>query len=415
MGAQTSPTLPYPHTPTLTVAVEPLPSSTPIKPPELTGLARVWADLVASGWHEAILRYASHGLLLVVLAAAIWARQLNLGFVEVLAAKASLQNTGSLLPAATPVPLPGSGDSNGFSGPPPAEPTLVVAGATDGQVARLADVHTLIPTRGRSDVVIYTVQPGDTLFGIAERYGLKPETVLWGNYFTLRDDPHSLVPGQALNILPVDGTYHYVTADNTLDLEKVAAFYQVDPQAILDWGPNGLDPNNPVLVPNTYLVVPGGQRELQSWVVPTITRDQVATAGTNFGQCPGGYSGAVGSGFFVWPANHHFLSGYDYTSIHRGLDIDTDLGDPIYAVDNGVVVYAGPNSRGYGNMVMIDHGNGWQSLYAHLSQWNVECGQSVFQTNLIGLSGSTGNSSGPHLHFELRFNGATVSPWTVLP
>jgi murein DD-endopeptidase MepM/ murein hydrolase activator NlpD len=150
-------------------------------------------------------------------------------------------------------------------------------------------------------------------------------------------------------------------------------------------------------------------------VVPTITREQVTTAATNFGQCPGGYSGALGSGFFIWPANNHFLSGYDYTSIHRGLDIDTDLNDPIYAVDNGVVVYAGPNSRGYGNMVVIDHGNGWQSLYAHLNQWNVACGQSVFQTNLIGLAGSTGNSSGPHLHFELRYNGSHVNPWTVLP
>lgn len=381
--------------------------------PEPAGLARIWADLVASGWHEAILRYATHGLLLAVLVAALWARQVNLGFLYVLAEKASLQNSGTLPPVATLEAELAAGDSGGNASMPDAAPTLTLD--KDGQVSRLADVHTLIPTRGRSEVVVYTVQPGDTLFGIAERYALKPETILWGNYFTLRDDPHSLVPGQALNILPVDGTYHFVTEDNTQSVEQLAAFYQVEPEAILDWAPNGLDPSDPVLVPNTYLVVPGGQRELQSWVVPTITRDQVSTAATNFGQCPGGYSGAVGSGFFVWPANNHFLSGYDYTGIHRGLDIDTDLNAPIYAVDNGVVVYAGPNSRGYGNMVVLDHGTGWQSLYAHLNQWNVACGQSVFQTNLIGLAGSTGNSSGPHLHFELRFNGAHVNPWTVLP
>jgi murein DD-endopeptidase MepM/ murein hydrolase activator NlpD len=400
------------------LAADSLPSTTPSDPPELTGLARIWADLVASGWHEAVLRYASHGLLLVVLAAAIGARQINLGFVDVLAEKASLNNASALVPVATALPEQeggGSGSGGEFSGPPPSEAALAAPGDDNGQVSRLADVHTLIPTRGRSEVVIYTVEPGDTLFGIAERYGLKPETVLWGNYFTLRDDPHSLDPGQELNILPVDGTYHFVTADSTLDLAEVAEFYRVEAQAILDWSANGLDPNDPVLVPNTYLVVPGGQRELQSWVVPTITRDQVSTAATNFGQCPGGYSGAVGSGFFIWPANNHFLSGYNYTGIHRGLDIDTDLNDPIYAVDNGVVVYAGPNSRGYGNMVVIDHGTGWQSLYAHLNQWNVACGQSVFQTNLIGLAGSTGNSSGPHLHFELRYNGTHVDPWTVLP
>ncbi len=390
------------------MTAEPLLPADTTAPPELTGLARIWADLVASGWHEAILRYASHGLLLAVLALAIWARQVNLGFVDILAEKASLRNTGTLAPVATPLPLSGGED---LSALPPSEPTLPAD--EGGQVSRLADVHTLIPTRGRSEVIVYTVQAGDTLFGIAERYGLKPETVLWGNYFTLKDDPHSLVPGQALNILPVDGTYHFVTEGNTL--EKVADFYQVTPQVILDWTGNNLDSNDPTLAPNTYLVVPGGQRELQSWVVPTITRAQVTTAATSFGQCPGGYSGAVGSGFFIWPSANQFLSGYDFTGIHRGLDIKARLGDPLYAVDNGVVVYAGPNSRGYGNLVVIDHGTGWQSVYAHLSQWNVECGQSVYQTNVIGLAGSTGNSSGPHLHFELRYNGSHVNPWTVLP
>ncbi len=394
--------LAHPHTHTLTLTAEPLlPTDTPA--PELSGLARIWADLVASGWHEAILRYASHGLLLAVLALALWARQVNLGFVDLLAEKASLDNTVALAPVTTPLPPTGGDD---LAALPPSEAT---AAAADGsQVSRLADVHTLIPTRGRSEVIVYTVQSGDTLFGIAERYGLKPETVLWGNYFTLKDDPHSLVPGQALNILPVDGTYHFVTEGNTL--QKVADFYLVAPQVILDWTGNNLDPNEPTLAPNTYLVVPGGQRELQSWVVPTITRNQVTTAATSFGQCPGGYSGAVGSGFFIWPGANHFLSGYDFTAIHRGLDIKARLGDPLYAVDNGVVVYAGPNSRGYGNLVVIDHGAGWQSVYAHLSQWNVECGQSVYQTNVIGLAGSTGNSSGPHLHFELMYNGIRGNP-----
>jgi murein DD-endopeptidase MepM/ murein hydrolase activator NlpD len=395
------------------MAAESLPSS---EPPELTGLARVWADLVASGWHEAVLRFASHVVLLVVLAGAIWARQLNLGLVDDIASRASLRNGGDLVPAGMggPDPEPASGIdvlAGGAALLPADEPVRPVA--EDGRIARRADVHTLIPTRGRAEVLTYTVQSGDTLFGIAERYGLKPETVLWGNYFTLRDDPHSLRPGQILNILPVDGTYHYVTEGN--NIEQVAAFYRVSPQDILDWGSNQLDPDNPVLVPDTYLVIPGGQRELQSWVVPTITRTAVTTAATNFGQCPGGYSGAVGTGFFVWPADSRQLSGYDFTAIHRGLDIRAPLGAPIYASDSGVVVYAGPNDRGYGNLVVIDHGNGWQTVYAHLSQWNVVCGQSVFQGNLVGLSGSTGNSSGPHLHFEVRFNGAHINPWTVLP
>ncbi len=79
------------------------------------------------------------------------------------------------------------------------------------------------------------------------------------------------------------------------------------------------------------------------------------------------------------------------------------------------MVWAGPNNYGYGNMVIIDHGNGWQSLYAHLSQWNVNCGQSILQGQVLGLAGSTGRSSGPHLHLETAYNGVRVNPWSVLP
>ncbi len=391
------------------MTAEPLPSKH-----ESSGLARVWADLVASGWRDSVLRYATHGVLLLVLIAAIWARGLNLGFVDWLAARATLHPAGGASaqtagdPGATPAPqidtvsgllLPASGPG-GQTG-------------DNSQVARLADSHTQIPTRGRSEVITYTVSPGDTLFGIADKFGLKPETVLWGNYFVLKDDPHLLFPRQVLNILPVDGTYHLVTKDNTLD--KVATFYGVTAQAIIDWPGNELDAQNPVLVPGSHLVIPGGHRELTAWQVPTIKRTDKTTAATNVGQCPGGYSGAVGTGTFVWPANSHTLSGYDYTAIHHGLDIRAHLGDPIYATDSGVIVWAGPNAYGYGNLIVIDHGNGWQSVYGHLSQWNVDCGQSVFQGNLIGLAGSTGNSSGPHLHFEVHYKGGSVNPWTVLP
>jgi LysM repeat protein len=384
------------------------------EPAAPTGLARIWADLVAAGWREPVLRYATHGVLLLVLVAAIWARGLNLGFIEWLSARATLNPAGAANtlaasdPGATPAP-----QNDTVAG------MVLPAGGPDGQsgansqVARLADSHTQIPTRGRSEVISYTVSPGDTLFGIADKFGLKPETILWGNYFVLKDDPHLLFPRQVLNILPVDGTYHLVTKDNTLD--KIAKFYGVTPQAILDWPGNNLDAQNPVLVVGSYLVVPGGHRELTSWQVPTIKRTDKANTATNYGQCPGGYSGAVGTGSFVWPANSHTLSGYDYTAIHHGLDIRAHLGDPIYATDSGVIVYAGPNSFGYGNLLVIDHGNGWQSVYGHLSQWNVDCGQSVYQGNLIGLAGSTGNSSGPHLHFEIRYKGGYVNPWTVLP
>jgi len=393
------------------LSVEPIPSEQPTPPSEPNALARIWADLVTAGWAEAVRRYATHGLLLLVLAAAIGARQVDFGFLEQWAAKAAVNpgGEGAEVPAGpTPTPTPGLPDAIEATLPAP-----TVEAAASGPIERLAEVHTLIPTRGRAEVITYTVKLGDTLFGIAENFGLRPETVLWGNYFVLQDDPHSLIPGQVLNILPVDGTYHFVVEGNTL--AQVARFYEVEPEAITDWGSNNLDPDAPVLTPNTYLVVPGGRRELQSWEVPTITRETTATAANNFGQCPGGYSGAVGTGFFVWPADNHFLSGYDFTDIHHGLDIKAGLGAPLYASDSGVIVYAGPNDFGYGNLVVIDHGNGWQTVYAHLSQWNVVCGESVFQGNVIGLAGSTGRSSGPHLHFEVRYRGSYVNPWSVLP
>ena len=89
---------------------------------------------------------------------------------------------------------------------------------------------------------------------------------------------------------------------------------------------------------------------------------------------------------------------------------------PIYAADNGVIVYAGWNDWGYGNVVVIDHDGGWQTLYAHMSVLNVGCGQSVYQGDVIGYFGSTGNSSGPHLHFEmLNESYGKVNPWNFLP
>ena len=110
-------------------------------------------------------------------------------------------------------------------------------------------------------------------------------------------------------------------------------------------------------------------------------------------------------------ASSRQISGYYYApGVHPAVDIGGSVGNAIYATDNGVVVYAGWSDYGYGYLIVIDHGNGWQSAYAHLSAVGVSCGQSVFQGTQIGGLGSTGNSSGPHLHFELVYNGTKVNP-----
>lgn len=294
---------------------------------------------------------------------------------------------------------------------------------TYGGVPRLAQERTIIPSRPRQEIVKYTVLEGDTIFGIAEKFGLKPETILWGNYYVLLDDPHALKPGQELNILPVDGTYHEWQLGEGLN--GVARGYNVTPEDIINYPGNNLelatigDFASPNIQPGTWLIVPGGRREFISWSAPLgITRENPATARVmGSGACDPVSGGAVGFGTFVWPANKHYISGFDYSpsTNHWGLDIAGNEGEGVYATDAGVIVYAGWNDYGYGNMVMVDHGNGFQSLYAHMSAFNVVCGQSVGQGDVIGAIGNTGRSSGSHLHFEIRAISSWVNPWDVLP
>ncbi len=282
-------------------------------------------------------------------------------------------------------------------------------------LTRRVNPHTLIPSRARQEVITYTVRPGDTLFGISEKYGITPETVLWGNP-VLKDDPHLLRAGQELLISPITGVLRVVYSDDTI--EGLATAYRANADDILYWPGNHLDPDNPVLVEDTILVIPGGERDFVQWTVPRITRAQRSPlpTGAGPGACAGGYSGgAVGSGSFIWPAANRYLSGFNYSSYHRGIDIATAHGVPIYAADSGVVMFAGWSNWGFGYMVVLDHGNGWQTLYSHLSQWNVGCGQSVYQGNVVGLAGSTGNSTGPHLHFEMNYQGSRPNPWNYLP
>ena len=289
-------------------------------------------------------------------------------------------------------------------------------------INRITTLHTTLPSRSRFEVSIYRVKPGDTLFGIAEKFGLKPETLLWGNQMILADNPHNLRPDQELNILPVDGTYYRWQAGDGLN--GVAKFFDVKPEDIVSWPGNHLDATSvgdftrPNIEAGKWLVVPGGTRAFVTWSAPDIPRDNPSVAKVlGPGACESIPEGGIGSGAFIWPANNHFLSGYDWSpsTNHAGIDIDGETGDPIYSVDTGVIVYAGWNNWGYGNVVVISHGNGWQTLYAHLNSINVACGQSVIQGSIIAAMGETGNASGSHLHFEMMYNGTKVNPWDYLP
>ena len=287
-------------------------------------------------------------------------------------------------------------------------------------IPRFAQLTTTIPTRPRVEVTTYTVQPGDNLFMIAEKFGLKPETVLWGNFDVLQDNPQFLRPDQELNILPIDGTYYQWTEGD--NLTTVATFFGVAPDAILEYPGNRFDladvsgESSPIAA-GTWLIVPGGQRELRDWGPPAITRNNPASAAYyGSGSCGQIYQGAIGTNTFIWPTVSRTISGYDYNpNIHPGLDIAGPEGNSVFATDSGVVVYAGWSEYGYGYLIVLDHGTGWQSAYAHLSAVGVGCGQSVAQGTVIGAVGNTGNSTGAHLHFELRSElYGKVNPWDYL-
>jgi murein DD-endopeptidase MepM/ murein hydrolase activator NlpD len=300
---------------------------------------------------------------------------------------------------------------------------MQVAFSVDG-VPPQAVFHTTIPSRPRIEVVKYTVQKGDSIFSIADKYGLKPTSILFGNYEILKDSPDFLKPGQQLNILPQDGTYYQWQGSE--NLSKVAQVFGVDPEAIINFPGNHLDQDtvgdlsHPNIPGGTWLIIPGGMREFTSWTAPAqLVRSNPSTHVWGAGVCSGINYVQVGYGAFIYPTTEHWLSGTPFTpSIrHFGVDFAGAQGNGVFAADAGTIVYSGWNDWGYGNLVIIDHGNGWQSLYAHLSQINVGCGQNVGQGDLIGLVGMTGGTStGPHLHFELMNSVfGYINPLDYLP
>jgi murein DD-endopeptidase MepM/ murein hydrolase activator NlpD len=265
-------------------------------------------------------------------------------------------------------------------------------------VSRLADGHTRIPFRTRRNIIVYNVQAGDTVQGIAASFGLKPETLMWANP-AIEDLPDLLRIGQEVVILPIDGVYHTVAAGDTL--ESIAAKYVVDVAAITgaanEW--NGLQPPNYTITPGTRLIVAGGTKPYVPKLVTAYT-----------GPIP---SGARGTGRFQWPVIGRITQDYWYG--HRALDIAAPTGSGVYAADAGFISFVGWTDVGYGYLIRVDHGNGFATWYGHLSGFNVVLGQAVKRGDLIGYVGSTGNSSGPHLHFEIRTGEGLVNPRFYLP
>lgn len=377
-----------------------------IEEPEPSLVSSIWESITHSGLRTPVMRYAGHFLILLVVALGAWLARSSI--LELLPAQIRINPTVQVLS-----PTPAS-----------RETAILPSSSADRQnafISRSINFKTFLPDQPRSEVIIYTVTSGDTLFGIAQKFNLKPETLFWSNQKILKDDPDLLMPGMELFILPVDGVYHQWQEGNRLDV--IAERYKVDMVDIISWPGNHLDsnidPKNPGIPAGAWLVIPGGSREFVQWQVPILRRtDKMKWAWGGEGACQGPYlSSAQGSGYFIWPTASHITSwGNPYADWHHAIDIQISLGDAIYASDSGVVVFSGWSSWGYGNLIVIDHGNEWQTVYAHLSVVQVGCGADVMQGQVIGAGGSTGNSTGPHLHFEMQ-NASLgyVNPLNYLP
>ena len=260
-----------------------------------------------------------------------------------------------------------------------------------------SQMNTIISEKARDKIIEYSVNEGDTVSSIAEKFGISVDTVLWQNGLGPKD---RIKEGQSLQILPVTGISHKVVKGDTV--YSIAKKYDTSPQAIVDFPFNSfVNDETFELAIGQVIIVPDGVKPAERQVSPRI-RQLTPDAGT-----------VVASGQFVWPASGQISQNFAW--YHKGVDIANRAMPPIVAADSGKVIVAGwPDNYGYGNRVVIDHGNGYRTLYGHLSQIYVVNGQTVQRGAAIGKMGSTGRSTGIHLHFEVIKNGSYLSPLGVL-
>ena len=246
-----------------------------VEEPETPLGTAIWESITHSGLRAPVMRYAGHFLILLVVAGGAWLARSSI--LDMLPAQIQInpsleaQTPTASIRVAAALPASSDGDPNAF-------------------ISRSINFKTFLPDQPRSDVVTYTVTSGDTLFGIAQKFNLKPETLFWSNQNTLKDNPDLLMPGMELYILPVDGVYYQWQEGNRLDV--IAERFKVNLVDIISWPGNKLewnvDPKNPGIPAGTWLVIPGGSREFVQWQVPILRRtDKMKWAWGGSGSLPG--------------------------------------------------------------------------------------------------------------------------------
>ncbi|MFH0819867.1 MAG: peptidoglycan DD-metalloendopeptidase family protein [bacterium] len=243
----------------------------------------------------------------------------------------------------------------------------------------------------RTSIESYVIKSGDTVSSIAKKFGVSAETILWENNLSLNS---TLKIGQKLTILPTSGLTYKVKKGDTVD--KIARNFKVDADRILAY--NNISAASSLQVGET-IVVPDAKKVFIQTKSPSPLNVL-----KEYYEAPAART-ALG---FVWPTACRRITQY-YSWRHHAIDIACGLNVPIYAVEDGVVESA-CWATGYGKRIIIRHTNGMRTLYGHFNQLNVSTGQTVKKGQVIGLMGSTGRSTGPHVHFEVMAGAAKQNP-----
>jgi len=268
---------------------------------------------------------------------------------------------------------------------------------TSGAVVKPTLTTTTSPNLVTRRVQYYIVEGGDTVSTIAEKFDISTNTLLWENRLGERD---FIKPGQQLTILPSDGVSHQVGKGDTIS--SVAKKYGVSEDSILEY--NQLVDASAIDV-SQILLIPGGKPP-----APPPTPVPTRLAGTQFasGPIPAG-APAVSGANLLWPTSGHKINQY-FRYRHTGVDIEGDYSSPIWAAQNGTVEYVSYQTYGYGYHIIINHGGGLKTLYGHASKIFVTPGQQVSKGQTIAMVGTTGRSTGTHLHFEVIVSGSKTNP-----
>lgn len=266
-------------------------------------------------------------------------------------------------------------------------PSTGLMGVSDGTDS--ADISS-------EDTSVYVVRKGDTVAAVAKMFDVSINTILWANDMKKGE---KLVEGDILLILPIDGVNHVVVKGDTL--KKIAKKYNADVSDIIAVNDVTLDSD---IIIGQELIIPDAQMNDEGGDKP-VSNIEVTTKKDQDYYIKNPIKNA--SGYYINPVP----TGHKTQGIHdkgRAIDIGASTGTPIYAAASGTVIFAkaGTKSRysngGFGGLVILKHANGTETYYAHQSKIGTSVGQNIIQGQVIGYVGSTGHSTGPHLHFEVR-------------